>query len=116
MATITIKNLRLRTIIGIYEHERKNRQDIILNITIDFDDTEAARTDDVADTVDYKTIKKQIIALVEKSSYNLIEKLVAEVASLIMQDEKVESTTVEIDKPHALRFADSVSIKKTVNR
>lgn len=116
MALIKIKNLRLRTIIGINDDERINRQDVIINVSIEFDDTQAINSDDIAHTVDYKTISKKIISAVENSSYLLVEKLVAMIADLVMENDHVISTTVEVDKPHAIRFADSVSVTKTVHR
>lgn len=116
MATITIKNLRLRTIIGIEEAERTNKQDIIINVAIEVDTAQAAQSDHIDDAFNYKTITKRIIHFVEGSSFYLLEKLVEEILQFIMLDDQVLSATVEIDKPAALRFADSVSLKQTVRR
>lgn len=113
---IRIKNLRLRSILGIYDWEQEKPQDIVINIEIEFDGNLAAETDRIENTVDYKTMKKKIIDFVENGRFYLIEKLVKEVADIIMEDEKVTRATVEIDKPHALRFADSVSIEYTAKR
>ncbi|MFP4356580.1 MAG: dihydroneopterin aldolase [Phycisphaerae bacterium] len=114
--TIRIKNLRLRAIVGIFDWERTNPQDVLVNIAMDFDATAAARSDDIDDTVDYKAVKKKIIQHVESSNYQLVEKLASTVLDLVMEDQKVLSATVEIDKPHALRFADSVSVSLTATR
>jgi len=65
---IHIKDLLLRTIIGINEAERRNKQDVLSNITLATDHT-AAASDDIADTVNYCTITKQIISLVETSQF-----------------------------------------------
>lgn len=116
MATIHIKNLRLRTIIGIEEQERNHKQDIVINVKIETNIDQAAKSDDINDACNYKTITKNIIDFVEKSDYFLLEKLVDQLLKLIMQDNKVLAATVEIDKPTALRFSDSVSLKQTATR
>ena len=107
---IRIKNLHLRTIVGINDWERETQQDVIINVELEFDGTRAAETDTIEDTVDYKHLKRRIIDAVESSKFYLIEKLAAHVLSIIMEDKKVIRASVEVDKPHALRFADSVSV------
>lgn len=111
MAKIHIKNLKLRAIIGIEEWERKNKQDIVINILIDFDATKSAQTDDINDTVDYKIITKKIINLVETSNYFLLEKLTDNILKIVTNNKKVLAATVRVDKPFALRFSDSVSVE-----
>ncbi|MCH9022229.1 MAG: dihydroneopterin triphosphate 2'-epimerase [Planctomycetes bacterium] len=113
MTTITIKNLRLRTIVGIEDFERKNKQDVILNISIESNADQAIAGDDIDHACDYKTITKKIITTVEDSTFYLLEKLTDTVLQLIMEHPRVTAAAVEIDKPHALRFADSVSVKRS---
>ena len=108
---IRIKDLRLRTIIGINDWERDHEQDIVINAGIVFDGRAAADSDEIDDTVDYKSITKAMIAHVEGSSWNLLEKLATRLLEVALSDPKVESAWVEIDKPDALRFADSVSVR-----
>lgn len=115
-ATIRITDLHLRTIIGIYDWERETLQDILINITLEFDAAKAIQTDNVKDTVDYKAITKKIIAFVEKSQSYLLEKLTEEVLKIVMKDTKVLTATVRIDKPQALRFAKSVSVERHATR
>jgi FolB domain-containing protein len=110
MATIHIKDLALRTIIGIFDWEREKAQDIIINIAIEYDASRAAISDDIKDAVDYKTIKQGVIRLVESSRFNLVEKMAAEILKLVMAHALVDAATVTIDKPNALRFAKSVSL------
>ncbi len=107
---ITIKNLRVRTIIGINSWERDRKQDVTINIEMFFDGSKAAQTDTIEDTVDYKKVKKNILNTVENSQYGLLERLAETVLTIAMEDQRVTRAIVEIDKPHALRFADSVSI------
>lgn len=113
MATIRITNLKLKTIIGIFGWERKVRQSVIINIAFDYDVSKAAKSDDIKNTVDYKAITKDVIDLVNGSRYYLLEKLTAEILKLVLSYPKIQKATVRVDKPGALRFADSVSVELT---
>lgn len=108
---IRIKDLSLRCIIGINDDERINKQDVVINIVMFCELSKAGKTDDIDDTVDYKSIKKKIILLVENSSFFLIEKLAEAVAEICLGNKLIEKVIVEIDKPGALRFAKSVSVE-----
>ena len=110
---LRIENLRLRTVVGIYEWEKKIKQDIIINVEIEFDGEMAMETDDISHSVDYKELNKEIISTVENNRYNLIERICGDVSEIIMRNDKVSRTTVRIDKPGALRFTDSVSVEMT---
>ena len=110
-ATVRITDLALRTIIGFNEWERKKRQDIVVNLSFDFDPRPAIASDAVADTVDYKQVKRSIIELVESSEFLLVEKLAHAILSCVIARPRVLSATVRVDKPHALRFATSVSVE-----
>lgn len=116
MATIRITDLRLRAIIGIHDWEREHKQDVIINITMEFDALKSIRSDAIKDTVDYKVITKRVIREVEASDFQLLEKLAKLVLDIIMEDPRVQEATVRVDKPFALRFADSVSIELSENR
>ena len=107
---IQIKDLLLRTIIGINDEERRNRQDVLINMTLFADTRAAGVSDDIADSVNYKTITKRVIALVENSSFYLVEKMVAEIADLCLENPQVERVRVSVEKPGALRFARSVGV------
>lgn len=109
MVTIRIKNLRLRTYIGFNDDEVRKRQDVVVNVCFRYKADEAAETDDVKYAVNYRTITKEIIALVEDGRFLLLERLAADVLELVMKNELVSSAEVEVDKPNALRFSDSVS-------
>ena len=116
MATIHIKNLRLRTFIGFNEEEKTKKQDVIVNIILHYDATAAMLSDSVDDACNYKVLTKKIIALVEERSFDLLEKMAGDIIGMIATAEKVLEATVEIDKPHALRFADSVSVEMNYQR
>ena len=113
---IRIKNLRLRTIIGVNDWERQKRQDVTINLKIHVPDESATTSDDLDDTVNYKQIKHRIVESVEASHFNLIEKLGAMILDIVFESPKIMKASVEIDKPHALRFAESVSIELTRER
>ena len=110
MAVIRVKNLQVRTIIGFNPEERVNRQDVIINLEIEVDVSEAVSTDNQDGIYDYKTITKAVIAFVSESKFFLLEKLTNEVLKLVMKDQRVIRAKVEIDKPNALRFSESVSV------
>lgn len=116
MDKIYIRDLNLRCIIGIYPHERKEKQDVVVNLVLDGNFSKAGRSDDIGDAVNYKTIKQQVIRLVERSSFNLIERLAEEIARVCLKDRKVRRVTVTVDKPGALRFARSVAVEMTRGR
>ncbi len=107
---IHISDLRLRTYIGFQPWEKEKLQDVVINVQIVFDGVMAARSDSVQDTVDYKAITKNIIAMAEAASFNLLEALVERVLDIVMEDQKVQKALVSISKPHALRFADAVAV------
>lgn len=112
MATIRIKNLRLRTFIGFNEVERKNKQDVVINAKIDYGlNEQAVMADDESKILNYRTICKEIIAHVEDNRFLLLEKLTQSVLALVMEHGDVKQATIEVDKPNALRFSDSVSIE-----
>ncbi len=111
MDKIVIKDLLLRGIIGINEDERVNKQDILINLTLFADTRKAAASDNITDAVNYRTITKRIIKHIEESSDFLVEKLVSDIAELILMEFNVEKAVVRVEKPGALRFAQSVGIE-----
>ncbi len=110
VATINITNLRLRTLIGFNPDERVKKQDVVLNIDLAYAISDAALEDSVEHALNYKTITKKVIAHVEDGQFLLLEKLVADVLAICSEHPSVDRARVTIDKPHALRFADSVSL------
>ena len=108
---IEIRDLMIRAIVGINDEERVNRQDIVINMTLWTDLHEAGRTDGIDDTINYRTLTKQVIELVEESSYFLVEKMAAEISRLGLEfSESIERIRVSVEKPGAVRFARSVGV------
>ncbi|WP_421919646.1 dihydroneopterin triphosphate 2'-epimerase [Marinifilum sp.] len=116
MAIIRIKNLLIRTYIGFNPEELRNKQDVVINMTIDTDVNVAIKRDDVDNSYNYKVITKKVIALVQDGKFRMLENLTQQILDLIMLNPKVEWARVEVDKPHALRFAESVSIELEAKR
>lgn len=108
---IFIRDLLLRCIVGIYPDERENKQDVIINIELSCDLSKAAVSDQIEDTINYKSLKKEIIDLVENSAFLLIERMAGEIASLCLAHSGVLQVRVTVDKPGALRFARSVAVE-----
>ena len=111
MDKIHIRDLTVRCIVGTEPKERIASQNVVLNITLDCDLSRAAGSDDIDDTVNYRTIKDRIVEHVEKSTHLLIERLASEVADLCLEDGNVVSVTVIAEKPDALTGARSVGVE-----
>ena len=108
---IHIRDLLLRCIIGINDDERREKQDVNINIALRADLSEPGRTDNIDDTVDYKMIKKRVISMVEKSSFFLVERLAARIAEVCLEDNRIREVRVQVAKPGALRFARTVEVE-----
>ncbi|BDM63490.1 dihydroneopterin triphosphate 2'-epimerase [Shewanella sp. NFH-SH190041] len=109
-AIINVTNLRLRTYIGFNPEEQRKQQDVVINMEIHYPAVKSFASDDVADALNYKVITKKVIQHVEEGRFQLLERLVADVLNICMEHPSVTLARVTIDKPHALRFADSVSL------
>jgi D-erythro-7,8-dihydroneopterin triphosphate epimerase len=110
---IYIRDLRVRCIIGIYPEERRALQEIEINVVMYADLRKAAASDNIEDTVDYKSVKKAIAAHVEVSQCLLVERLAQEIADICLAVRGVERVQVTVDKPGALRFVRSVAVEIT---
>ncbi|MEM7407494.1 MAG: dihydroneopterin triphosphate 2'-epimerase [Pseudomonadota bacterium] len=110
MAQVCVENLRLRTYIGFNPEEREKQQDVVINAHLSYVADQGIADDRVSAALDYKQITKAIITYVEGGRFLLLERLVADVLAIVARDPRVQRAHVRIDKPHALRFADSVSL------
>jgi len=108
---IEIKDLLLRGIVGINDWEREKPQDILVNITLFADLRRAGASDDLADSINYRTLTKKIIEHVEGSARFTVEALAADIARLCLEDPGVLRARVRVEKPGALRFARSVGVE-----
>lgn len=111
MDKIIIRDIALRCVIGVYPEERREKQDVLVTVTLHADLARAGRTDDMADTVDYKAIKQAIVGLVESSEFKLVEALAQSIADACLGFDGVERVDVTVEKPGALRFARTVAVE-----
>lgn len=113
MDEIFIEDLLIRGVIGISEREREQPQDILVNITIFTDTFKAGRSDDVNDSVNYRTVAKKVLAHVEKVNRYTVEALAEDIADLCLEEPGVHSVKVRVEKPGAVRFSKSVGVTIT---
>lgn len=107
---LRIKRLRATTTLGVYEWEVAKKREIIVNAELEFDGAAAARSDDMKDAIDYSEIEQDILDHLYNHSFNLIETVASALAGRILRDPRISRVRVEVDKPGALRFAESVSV------
>jgi dihydroneopterin aldolase len=110
MDIIFLNNLRIDTIIGIFDWERKVKQTLFFDIEMATDIRKAAASDDIAHALDYKSISKAVIQFVEQSDYQLVETLAEKVAELIMQNFNVAWVRIRLNKKGAIRQATDVGV------
>jgi len=108
---IHIRDLLVRGILGVQDWERQQPQDILINVTLFSDLRRAGASDDIEDTVNYRTVTKKMIAHVESAGRFTVEALAADVARLCLAEPGVERVRVRVEKPGALRFARSVGVE-----
>ena len=112
MQIIRIKNLVISTFIGFNPEELINKQNVVINLEIEVDvPSEAMKADEPIGIYDYKVITKAVISLVQNGNFKLLDVLTKKILDLVMENKMVKWARVEVDKPQALRFAESVSIE-----
>ena len=114
--TVKIERLELDCIIGINPWERLTKQQITVDIEIDTDLTAAGKSDSIEDTINYRTIAKNVTTEIEKSDYGLVESIGAKIADICLEDDRVFSVRVTVRKPGAVRKASAVGIVIRRNR
>ncbi len=112
MATdiIYLRDLRIDTIIGIYDWERRIKQTIVLDIEMATDIKQAALSDNIEDTLNYKAVAKRLISFVEESNFQLVETLAEEVARIITDEFAVPWLRLQVNKQGAVRGARDVGV------
>ena len=110
MDIIFLRNLKIDTVIGIYDWERRIKQTVILDLEMETDIKKAAKSDDIADTLDYKAIAKRVISFVEESEYKLVETLAERIAEIIVNEFKVPWVKLSLNKIGAIRGARDVGV------
>ena len=110
MDTVFINDLRIETIIGIYDWERKVKQTISLDLEMGTDIRRAAATDAIDDTLNYKAVAKRLIAFVGASEYQLVETLAEKIAEIVLSEFTVPWLKLTVHKPGAVRGSRDVGV------
>jgi len=110
MDIVFIRELQIETVIGIYDWERKIRQTISLDIEMAADIQQAAKSDNIDDTLSYKTVAKRLIEFVEQSEYELVEALAEKICSIIIEEFSVPWVKLSLSKPGAVRGSKAVGV------
>ncbi len=113
MDEIFIEDLLIRSVIGISDREREQPQDILVNITMYADTSRAGRSDNVNDTINYRTVAKSILAHTEKVNRYTVEALAEDIADLCLENSDISGVKVRVEKPGAVRFSRSVGVTIT---
>jgi dihydroneopterin aldolase len=111
MDIIFISDLRIETIIGIYDWERKVKQIVSLDLEMAADIRMAAATDRIEDTLNYKAVAKRLIAFVGDSEYQLVETLAEKIAEIVISEFGVSWVRLKLHKPGALRGSRDVGVQ-----
>lgn len=110
MDIIFLGGLEIETVIGIYDWERKIKQKIYLDIEMAFDIKKAAATDDIAYTLDYKTVSDRIVQFVETSEFFLVETLIEKIADILLTEFSIHWVKIVLNKKGAVSRARDVGI------
>ncbi|MGH8090835.1 MAG: dihydroneopterin aldolase [Rudaea sp.] len=110
MDVVFIEDLRIDTVIGIYDWERKIRQTIALDLEMAFDNRKPASSDKIEDTLDYKKVAKRLIAFVEESHFELVETLAERCADIVSSEFSVAWLRLKLSKPGAVTGSKAVGV------
>lgn len=110
MDVVFIQGLKIDTVIGVYDWERKIRQDITLDIKMAFDLKAAAKTDHIDQTLDYKAVSKRLIGFVQTSKFVLVETLAEKIAQIILDEFAVSTVKLKLNKGKAVTGAQGVGV------
>lgn len=107
---IYVEDLRINATIGIFDWEKKIKQEVSISYEIPHDNKKAAAADTIEATTDYKSITKAIIAFVENNKFELVETFAEKIAEMVIKDFNIEEIRLRVSKPGALRFSKDVGV------
>ena len=110
MDIVYIKALQVETVIGIYDWEREIRQRVVLDLDMGTDIRQAALTEDIESTLNYKSVSDRLVEFVSASEFLLVETMAEEVATLVMQEFSVPWLRLKVGKPDAIAAAEDVGV------
>jgi dihydroneopterin aldolase len=107
---VFIEDLRIQTVIGIFDWEREITQTVSLDLEMAYDIRMAGRTDEIEDTLDYKAVSKRLIQFVEDSDFQLVEALAEHCAAIVLKEFPVSWLRLKLSKPGAVRGSSAVGV------
>jgi dihydroneopterin aldolase len=107
---VFIEDLRIQTVIGVFDWEREITQTISLDLQMAYDIQRAAESDDIVDTLDYKAVAKRLIQFVEGSEFQLVEALAEHCARIVLAEFPVNWLQLKLSKPGAVRGSSAVGV------
>lgn len=113
---LTVTGLECFAHHGVFEHERRDGQRFVIDLTLGVDTAAAARSDDLRDTVDYGNLVGQVKAAVESDPVDLIETVASRIAGICLTDPRVEWARVTVHKPDAPITATFADLALTIRR
>lgn len=111
MDQVIIRDILARGIIGVNDSERVHPQDILVNLTIFTDITKAGKSDDIEDSVNYRTVAKKTISIAESAQRLTVEALATDISNYVLSLPLVKGVRVRVEKPRAVRFSRSVGVE-----
>ena len=113
MDRIVIRELLVSCVLGVDDEERREMQDVLITVALHADLRRAGESDRLEDAIDYRAVKKQIMAAAEGSRFKLVEALAERIAALCLGHAGVRRVDVLVEKPGSLRFARSAAVEIT---
>jgi dihydroneopterin aldolase len=107
---VFIRELKVDTVVGIYDWEKRMRQHVVLDIEMGADIARAAKTDAIGDTLDYKAVAKRVHQFIQEGQFGLVETLAEKVAGIIMQEFQVPWVKITLNKTGAVSGSRSVGV------
>ena len=109
--TVFIKDFIIEEIIGVHEHEKQKKQQIKFNILLDIDQNSVPNEKDIKSIVDYEKITNKLVNLTKNKKYNFLESLAEDSFKEIFEDIRINSIKIKIEKPEAIKNAESVGVE-----
>lgn len=110
MDIVFIEDLKIETVIGIYDWEKEIRQVVSLDLEMSNDNRKAAATDAIEDTLDYKSVAKRLIQYVGENQFQLVETLAEHCAAIVLDEFDVRKVRLKVSKPGAVRGSTAVGV------
>jgi len=107
---VFVEDLKVQTVIGIFDWEREIKQTVSIDLEMEFDIRDAAESDAIEDTLDYKAVSKRLIQFVEKSEFQLVEALAERCAAIVLDEFPVNWLRLKLGKPGAVRGSTAVGV------